>query len=90
MLDFLHTLNEKEKETLMDKKRIRRAIQTVARRNGTTVDAVLWEMEETIEAALADADAETVLRWKAIPCAGTRPDAYELIDYLYGKLNQDV
>lgn len=66
----------------MDIKQARRAIRKVAKKNGTTEQAVVSEIEKAIQAAVEGADGQTLARWEQIPCSGKIPNAYELIAYL--------
>ena len=68
----------------MKRKRIsaEQALQTVAIRNGTTVEEVRKEIKLAMLAGLCNTDPVVQARWKKIPCAGEVPTPEELIAYL--------
>ena len=62
------------------------ALQTVAFRNGTTVEEVRKEIELAMLAGLCDTDLAVQAKWKEIPCAGDAPTPEELITYAAEKV----
>ncbi len=66
------------------------ALLQVAQNNGTSLDAVVAQIEDMINEAIASAEKtnnQAVLnKWKAIPCAGEPPTAAELITYISSQL----
>lgn len=64
------------------------ALQTVAIRNGTTVEAVRKEIKLAMLAGLCNPDPSVQKRWKEIPCAGEVPTPEELITYIAGRITE--
>ena len=62
------------------------ALQTVAIRNGTTVEEVQKEIKLAMLAGLCNADPAVQAKWKEIPCAGDVPTPEELITYVAEKV----
>ena len=58
------------------------ALQTVAIRNGTTVEKVRKEIKLAMLAGLCNADPAVQAKWKEIPCIGEIPTPEELITYI--------
>ena len=58
------------------------ALQTVAIRNGTTVEEVRKEIKLAMLAGLCNTDPAVQTKWKEIPCAGDVPTPEELITYV--------
>ena len=67
------------------------AIRKIARKQGLSEKEVVTEIEEAIAEAIICAakekDANALELWKEIPCEGAYPNAYELVDYLAGKVS---
>ncbi len=74
----------------MDMERAYRVLKEVAKRNGTTVEEVAWEIElginEAIETATKEKNIVAINEWEKIPCVGNRPNAFELVAYLGEKV----
>ena len=72
----------------MKRKRIsaEQALQTVAIRDGTTVDEVRKEIKLAMLAGLCNTDPAVQTKWKEIPCAGDVPTPEELITYVAEKV----
>ena len=72
----------------MKRKRIsaEQALQTVAIRNGTTVEEVRKEIKLAMLAGLCNTDPAVQTKWKEIPCAGDVPTPEELITYVAEKV----
>ena len=64
------------------------ALQTVAIRNGTTVEAVRKEIKLAMLAGLCNTDPTVQAKWKEIPCAGEVPTPEELIAYLVKEITE--
>ena len=64
------------------------ALQTVAIRNGTTVEAVRKEIKLAMLAGLCNTDPTVQAKWKEIPCAGEVPTPEELIAYLAKEITE--
>ena len=64
------------------------ALQTVAIRNGTTVEAVRKEIKLAMLAGLCNTDPTVQAKWKEIPCAGEAPTPEELIAYLAKEITE--
>lgn len=62
------------------------ALQTVAIRNGTTVEAVRKEIKLAMLAGLCNADPAVQAKWKEIPCTDDVPTPEELITYAAEKV----
>ena len=62
------------------------ALQTVAIRNGTTVEEVRKEIKLAMLADLCNTDPAVQTKWKEIPCAGDVPTPEELITYVAEKV----
>lgn len=62
------------------------ALQTVAIRNGTTVEEVRKEIKLAMLAGLCNTDPAVQTKWKEIPCAGDVPTPEELITYVAEKV----
>lgn len=62
------------------------ALQTVAIRNGTTVEAVRKEIKLAMLAGLCNTDPAVQAKWKEIPCASDVPNPEELITYAAEKV----
>ena len=62
------------------------ALQTVAIRNGTTVEAVRKEIKLAMLAGLCNADPAVQAKWKEMPCIGDVPNPEELITYAAEKV----
>lgn len=77
----------------MDIKRAHRVLEEVARKNGTTVEEVIRNIEEGIDEAIDKAIRENNVavleEWAKIPCVGNRPTAAELITCLGERLRDD-
>ena len=75
-------------------RKMRRAMKTVAKANGITEAQAVAEIENMIAATIKKAKLEnnrqTLEKWKEIPSAGDIPTAYELIDYLSGKMKEQM
>ena len=69
----------------------RKAIRKVAKRYGISEQKAVQEIELAIQAAFEqiarENDVDDLAKWMEIPCAGTFPNAYELVDYLSNKVN---
>lgn len=81
----------------MDSKRLRkayRALEEIARRDGTTVEEVIRDIEiginETIDLAIRENNVAVLNKWKKIPCVGSQPTASELIACLGERLYDDM
>ena len=72
----------------MKRKRIsaEQALQTVAIRDGTTVEEVRKEIKLAMLAGLCNTDPAVQTKWKEIPCAGDVPTPEELITYVAEKV----
>ena len=72
----------------MKRKRIsaEQALQTVAIRDGTTVEEVRKEIKLAMLAGLCNTDPAVQTKWKEIPCAGEMPTPEELITYVAEKV----
>lgn len=70
---------------------IQQALEAVAQTHGICVEEVIAEIENTIEAAMQEnqQDPHMQAMWKAIPSAGSRPTAEELIRYILTTMEQD-
>ena len=70
----------------MDTERARRALEETARRQGITLEEVVFEIEEAIETAISQARREKneqiLAQWEKIPCEGEKPNAFELLAYI--------
>ena len=62
------------------------ALQTVAIRDGTTVEEVRKEIKLAMLAGLCNTDPAVQTKWKEIPCAGDVPTPEELITYVAEKV----
>ena len=63
-----------------------RALQQVAKQQGTTLEHIIEEINKSIRIAYADAvrigDMAAIERWKQIPSEGVLPNALELVEYI--------
>ena len=70
----------------MDKQRIQKALESVARNHGVSLQTVIEEIEKAIaisyETAVANGDHAVLAVWRQIPCKGTLPTVWELLAYL--------
>lgn len=65
------------------------ALQTVAIRDGTTVEEVRKEIKLAMLAGLCNTDPAVQTKWKEIPCAGEVPTPEELITYIVQRINSN-
>ena len=74
----------------MNIKRAYRVLEEIAKRNGVTVEEVIYNIEaginETIDEAIRENNVAELNEWKKIPCAGSRPTAAELVACLGERL----
>lgn len=59
-----------------------RVLNKVARRNGVSLDTVINEIELAIAAGMSSTDPTAQIFWRSVPCAGERPTAAELVEYI--------
>ncbi len=60
----------------------KRAIQTIAMKEGLPIEEVRKEMELAILAGLCSQNPDAQAQWKQVPCKGDIPTPEELITYL--------
>ena len=67
-----------------------RALQKVARQQGTTVEHVIDEINKSIrygyDESVRTGNLQAIALWKEIPCEGILPDALEFVEYMGGRL----
>ena len=60
----------------------KKAIQIIARNNGTTVEKIRTHIKLAMLSGLSNPDPVIQARWKKIPCKGELPTPEELITFL--------
>lgn len=70
----------------MSQEKARKALETVALRNGIPPETVIREIEQTIQTAMASSDPTIQSRWADIPRSGDVPTPEELVAYLAKRL----
>ena len=72
--------------------RARKALEEVARRDGITLEEVVYEIEDCIAEAIENCKQQNnkvaLRKWASIPRTGETPNAFELVAYIGNKVRQ--
>jgi hypothetical protein len=65
------------------------AIREIAKREGKTVQEVLNDMQEALDAGMQNPDPAVQAEWRRIPHKGAKPTPQEVMDYMANKMKAD-
>ena len=71
----------------MDKAKMERIVNRIARENHTTPEQVYQDMQEALDIGQASTDPAAQARWRTIPRKGEKVTLEEFLDYMCGIIN---
>ena len=74
----------------MNKRKIGKIINQIAKDNGVTAEEVRRDIEDAIKIPMSSQNAIIQARWAAIPCKGEQPTVEELIAHLATKVQEKL